>query len=328
MKIAVRVAVALAVTVGSMSLAAGFAPIANAASGPIYSVMNTSETLPDGVYFRNSPNWNDTNRTSGLGVFKNERVQLECYAFGQAIGPYSDRLWYFVLNLSRPVNDGVTNQGMLDAHYINDGKAANVVDAGVPACVNNRPPAPVPAPKYDRNSAVAWAKGNAEDAQPFSAACTWFVSNALWEGGLPKTATWTNSGPGYGALPVNHRPGTPTANAVPLLANYLVSQGLVVKVPLNLNQNAVPQAQLGDLIVYSWDGGKTWDHIAIVVNISSGSYPDVAEWGSNNNLVTPLGGHPRSPYVERGWTWSQLKHEWLETKYKGQVSAFLLHITY
>ena len=115
----------------------------------MFTVMNTSEPPPDGVYFRNSPNWNDTSHTYGLGVFKNERVQLECYAFGQAIGPYNDRLWYYVRNVTRPVNyNGATNEGMLNAHYINDGKAANVVDAGVPGCVNNRPPTqPTPQPK-------------------------------------------------------------------------------------------------------------------------------------------------------------------------------------
>ena len=45
-----------------------------------------------------------------------------------------------MLNVTRPTNAGVTNQGYLDAHYINDGKIANQVDAGVPSCGS----APVP----------------------------------------------------------------------------------------------------------------------------------------------------------------------------------------
>jgi len=130
------------------ALALGGAPAATAASGPVFTVMNTSESPPDGVYFRNSPNWNDTSRTYGLGVFMSEQVQLQCYVFGQAIGPYNNSLWYYTLNVSRPINfDGQANQGMLNAHYINDGLAANVVDAGVPACVNNQPPTtPQPPP--------------------------------------------------------------------------------------------------------------------------------------------------------------------------------------
>lgn len=102
--------------------------------GPIFAVMNTSETLPDGVWFRNSPHEGDTSRITGLGVYMNERVELRCYAFGDAVGPYADRLWYYVVNVSRPTNDGAPNMGYLNAHFINDGKVANEVDSGVPAC--------------------------------------------------------------------------------------------------------------------------------------------------------------------------------------------------
>jgi len=153
------------------------------ASGPVFAVMNTSETPPDGVYFRNSPDWSDTSRTYGLGVFANEQIQIQCYASGQAIGPYSDSLWYYVLNVTRPANyDGAANQGMLNAHYVNDGQQADVVDAGVPACVNNLPPtqsapssppavsgppplpAPAPTTAPDSGSSVPSNFGNATPA--------------------------------------------------------------------------------------------------------------------------------------------------------------------
>ena len=42
--------------------------------------------------------------------------------------------WYFVLNVTRPTNDGVINSGYLNAHYINDGKLANQPDGGVSQC--------------------------------------------------------------------------------------------------------------------------------------------------------------------------------------------------
>jgi hypothetical protein len=132
--------------------------VARAADGPIFTVMNTSETLPDGVWFRYEPYTADTNRITGLGVYKNERVQLECYAFGQAVGPYNDRLWYWSLNVTRPVNDGIANQGYLNAHFINDGKAANQVDAGVPAC-GAQPPPSSPGPK-----SVFYSPNNTPDA--------------------------------------------------------------------------------------------------------------------------------------------------------------------
>lgn len=117
--------------------------LAAASSSPvIFPVMNTSETPPDGVWFRNSPHTADTDRVTGHGVYKNERVRLQCYAWGDAAGPYNNHLWYFVLNVTRPVNDGKANQGYLNAHYINDGKAANQIDAGVGEC--GAAPAPPP----------------------------------------------------------------------------------------------------------------------------------------------------------------------------------------
>jgi hypothetical protein len=96
--------------------------------------MNTSETPPDGVWFRNSPHTADTSRITGLGVYAGEQVQLQCYAFGDSVGSYNDRLWYRVTNVTRPTNNGQPNTGYLNAHYINDGKDANDIDSGVPAC--------------------------------------------------------------------------------------------------------------------------------------------------------------------------------------------------
>jgi hypothetical protein len=103
-------------------------------SGPIFTVMNTSETPPDGVWFRWAPYTADTDRVTGHGVYTNEQVQLACYGWGEAIGPYANRAWYQVLNVSRRTNAGVSNSGWLNAHYVNDGLLANQIDAGVPAC--------------------------------------------------------------------------------------------------------------------------------------------------------------------------------------------------
>lgn len=102
--------------------------------GPVFTVMNTNSPPPDGVWFRNSPHTNDTDRVTGHGVYMNERVQLTCYAWGDAVGPANNQLWYLVTNLTRPTNAGRPNTGYLNAHYINDGKLANQIDAGVPPC--------------------------------------------------------------------------------------------------------------------------------------------------------------------------------------------------
>jgi len=106
----------------------------SAPSGPVFTVMNTNNPPPDGVYFRNSPHWNDTSRITGLGVYMNEQVQLQCYGFGDAVGPYGVTLWYYVKNVSRPTVNGQSDVGWLSTHFINDGKTGNQIDAGVPAC--------------------------------------------------------------------------------------------------------------------------------------------------------------------------------------------------
>jgi hypothetical protein len=101
---------------------------------PSFTVMNTSETPPDGVWFRNSPHTADTDRVTGHGVYVHERVRLECFGWGDAVGAYNDTLWYQTTNLTRPTNAGVANIGWLNAHYVNDGKLANQVVTGVPQC--------------------------------------------------------------------------------------------------------------------------------------------------------------------------------------------------
>lgn len=104
------------------------------AGQPVYVVMNTSETPPDGVYFRDSPHTADTRRITGLGVYQNERVQVQCFAFGDAVGPYGNRMWYRVVNVNRPTVGGLANAGYLNTHYVNDGMAANQAAPGLPAC--------------------------------------------------------------------------------------------------------------------------------------------------------------------------------------------------
>jgi hypothetical protein len=104
------------------------------AGGPVFGVQNTSETSPDGVYFRNSPHTADTSSIPGLGVYSGEQVSLACYGYGDSVGAYNDALWYRVTNVTRPTTNGIANVGWLNAHYVNDGKAANEVDAGVPVC--------------------------------------------------------------------------------------------------------------------------------------------------------------------------------------------------
>lgn len=100
----------------------------------LFPVMNTSESPPDGVYFRNSSHTTDIARITGLGIYSGERVQVHCYTTGDAVGSYGNRIWYQVDNLSRPTAAGRANSGFVNAHYVDDGMTANNAASGIPAC--------------------------------------------------------------------------------------------------------------------------------------------------------------------------------------------------
>ncbi len=152
----------LAAALGAAVLTTVPAARASAATGPIFTVINTTEIPPDGVWFRNSPHTADTDRVTGHGVYMNEQVQLHCYAWGDAVGAYNNSLWYYSLNVTRPTNAGLSNEGYLNAHYINDGLAANQIDAGVPEC-GAAPPPPPPVPIGNR---VAYYSGLGSAGSP------------------------------------------------------------------------------------------------------------------------------------------------------------------
>lgn len=138
----------------SVAIAAGVVtalpPAATAAGGPTYPVMNTSEYPPDGIYFRNGPDWNNTSRVTGWGVYAGDRVQLWCWQTGadnvlRRSG--GNNVWYIALNVTRPSRSGGENSGWINAHFVNDGTQPYQVAPGVPACVNGQvPQTPQPNP--------------------------------------------------------------------------------------------------------------------------------------------------------------------------------------
>ena len=84
-----------------------------------------------------------------------------------------------------------------------------------------------------------------------------------------------------------------------------------------MSTNSVPQAALGDLIVYDWTNDGTLDHMAIVTGFRSGDYPLASEMGQFDWTTHPwyYADHPTSSYIQRGWTWSQQNNEYLEKTY-------------
>jgi hypothetical protein len=188
------------------------------------------------------------------------------------------------------------------------------------------PSAALPNAFYDRSAAVSWALANAKDPQAFTAMCTWFLSNALWAGGFPKSPEWTSAGR-YGKF----APGTKDAWWLPSFLAYLRGHysTTFTNITSDLHTNAVPGAEPGDLIVYDWGEGEGLSHVAMVVNIASGDYPEVAEMGQYdlNAVDSQINRlfHVSSSYEKRGWTWSAVHHEWLQREH-ASMKAYLLHI--
>jgi len=101
-------------------------PSSGGAASGVYSIVDAD----GGVFFRNSPQWGDTSRTVGVGVYTGDRVQVICGSFGDPVGPYANRWWSYVENLSRPS----AGRGWVNAHFINDGVAANQPSPGEGSC--------------------------------------------------------------------------------------------------------------------------------------------------------------------------------------------------
>jgi hypothetical protein len=109
-----------------------------------FPVMNTSESPPDGVWFRNSPQNSNTNRETGFGIYAGESLAVDCYSWGDPVGQYSNHIWYRGLDVQRPTVNGHANYGWMNTHYVNDGQTADHAAPGVPDCNAPQPPPTTP----------------------------------------------------------------------------------------------------------------------------------------------------------------------------------------
>lgn len=192
---------------------------------------------------------------------------------------------------------------------------------GVPRCegaVQDKP-APEkpkkPQQKYDRQKAVKWALDNVNTAPRFKQDCTWYVSQALWKGGLPESDLWKSSN-----KPFWFNPPKASANANEF-KEYLVNKAKYATIrELSWSQNDVPEAEVGDIILYDLnepdgDAGPVdgfVDH-AVIITGFSGKYPLVS---GHTNAVR-----------NQGWTYSNTNDKFIEQVVPGS-RVYLLHITY
>ncbi len=311
-------------------LLAGFTANAFAVSAPIH----VAGTDGEGVYIRAEPN---TSSTRVGWMPEGASPDYNCFVWGQSINGVP--IWF---NVNYAGVNGYYSSFYDDSSYHSNEELT--AKYGVSLCGSAPTSAPAPSSEthaeaeaplvetappvptginFNRGAAVSWGISHAKDKPPHDAACTWFVSQALWAGGLPKTALWTSVG-GHGH-PWSRRPGTGAAWAAPLFIEYIRhTYPHSTYTQISLSGNKVPAAESGDVIAYDW-GGKSSvrnisniEHVSLITRIASGQYPEVAEWSIYN-------GTQLTPYIERGWTWSQKTHKWLQQEYP-KVQAFLLHI--
>jgi Putative amidase domain len=305
----------------------GLVSRASAMSAPI----QISKTGGEGVLLHSEPN----GASARLGLIpEGASPDYSCFVWGETVN--SVPIWFKVSY------SGLT--GYYSSAYDNSSYQSNAEltsKYGIPLCgqaaaggstgSSGASPLPASASSFDRTAAVSWAEAHATATPPAASACTWFVSQALWAGGLAKTAAWTSSG-SHGHVPIlTRRPGTVDAWAIPNFVNYMrATYPRSTYTELNFHVNDVPLAEPGDVIVYDWEGTSSvtntagLDHAALVVgDAPGGHYPEVAEWGAHDAGVL---GRAVS-YKKRGWTWSVIHHSWLqEVSGYSHVKAFLLHI--
>jgi hypothetical protein len=278
---------------------------------------------------------------------------IQCVTTGPAITPdgnlatdgNGDTAWEYGTFTQASDMGFVSDQG-LDTQVTQGQEISQLNAQGIPTCGNNSStsgtesvsndlqPAsslqgnqavPQQTNIYNRQGAVNWALANAMDQPPTDGSCAWFVSNALWQGGLVKTSAWTNTGiyginpfsSGYGQLS-----GTYDAWNVLGLLNYLeATYPASVEEPIDFSPSNIepPDAQIGDLVFYDWGNGEGTSHVAIVTGIDPSGYLEVSDWSTNDDGTLP------SPVPQRGVTYSAVHNEWLQVRYP-HVSAFLLHI--
>lgn len=280
--------------------------------------------ITSNVYIRPTPN---TSRAPLALMPAGSHPAYNCYVDGQNVQGTTKWFrinWNGVTGYYSSVADNIplALQNNIEGNYgiprcgtgtdINQGSAAG-------ATVTVQPEQRVTEP-YNRAAAVRWALNHAQDVRGnLFADCTWFVSQALWAGGLHQTSWWNDYEKRQGS--VLAQPGTDIARGAPNLVSYLKQRFPVTTKPLNGNAfraNSIPLAQPGDIIAYRWSGTGDFDHLAFIVDIAPGQYPEVSEWGT-----VPF----REWYQKRGWTWSMLwnpRPNWLQAKYPG-VTAELIH---
>jgi len=188
-----------------------------------------------------------TTKAPVIGVaLMGTKLNIDCFVRGELVN--GTNIW-----------NRVPAQGWISDSMLNTGSN----DPVVPPC---------PGTTYDRQVAVTWALAHVHDQQRFATDCTWYVSNALWAGGIAQTTSWQSSSINPFDWASKRIPGPTKASAhADYFKNAMTASGIGSLKELNVNDRNAGGAQLGDVIMYDWDGGADGkiDHVAIVTSIAA-----------------------------------------------------------
>ncbi len=264
-----------------------------------------------GVTVRQEP----TTQSAQLGTIpEGSELDAECWVEGEPIE--GNTLW------EKTTQNGV--EGFVSDLFLDTGdypSGADLTARGIPQCNSGGIPQTEERTVniYDGEAAASYAKTHAEDTPPYPASCTQLVSRAMWAAGVRQTLDWNDGEFNDQTITFAGRPGTAPAWRTTALVQFLLTEyPKTTERELDFSQNAVPDAKDGDVIAYDWNGDGEIDHLSMIVDKVSGDYPEVTEWST-------AGGTEPTPYIERGWTWSQGKGEWLQQKYP-HIRAELLRV--
>lgn len=293
------VAAALAVVASTTLLATA------AHADPTYRIGWTVK----GIYPRSTPELLTTNRV-GAALADGTRITIACETEGASVtsAVTTSSIW------------ARTPQGTyLPNAFIDTG--VNGFTPGVPRC--DAPKLPTwtsdqiaAVSGYTPQSAQKWARGNYNSFPiKYGSNCTWFISHALWAGGLSKTGNWTDSSIAIFKLAKKKEiPGpTKAATTADYLKNELVDSGMGVIEQVVINTAVIPNAKVGDLIFYDWDpNGKAdgaVDHVVMITGFVDGA-PVIT--GQTNNVLDQR--------------WQYTSEQKLITSTKKLVYAYIMRI--
>jgi hypothetical protein len=239
-----------------------------------------------GIYPRSTPEMLTSNRI-GPALPDGARISIACETLGATVtsAVATSSIW-------EKTREGV----YLPNAFVDTG--VNGFTPGIPRCdqpASAKTPSwtqaqIAPVTGYVPQVAQEWARSNYKTfpLKYSPSNCTWFISHALWAGGVAKTNNWTDSSFAVWNLASKREVPGPTkaATTADYLKNELVNSKVGKLEQIDPGVASIPNAKIGDLIFWDWDpDGKAdgaVDHVVMITGFVDGA-PVVT--GQSNNVL-------------------------------------------